>query len=332
MSLQFFLMRDGILRQDMELLAMEAPKITMDSEREVKLTLQGRFLPLESANLLTDHIVSMLDGQTIGEFVVTSCKTIYEGDCKLWQLEAGDQTVIVARHRQKKSRFFRKGSDYMVILQQLLGECGIFRLLADSCDDVLQCDRQWELGAKTLDILNELLQEIGFEELWFDSDGYARLQRYCPPVVENVAYFYGQKEREIEPQLSGEWDVFSAKNVFVAVADSPEYQQSWMATASNDDPASPVSTVNLGRVMAPVLVVDNVASQGALQAFVERVRDENMLSAQTVAFSTKPEIHQIRELFWLEHPELDGIYREVAWTMDFDSWTMSHEGRRVYFL
>ena len=38
------------------------------------------------------------------------------------------------------------------------------------------------------------------------------------------------------------------------------------------------------------------------------------------------------ELFWLEHPELDGIYREVAWTVDFDSWTMSHEGRRVYFL
>ncbi len=332
MNLRFYLMRDGVMREDMELQALRPPEISMDSAKEIKGRLRGSFRPLESANLMQDHIVSVLDGQNCGEFVVSRCKTVWDGASSRWEIEACDQTLLLARNRQEKSRFFRAGSEYMPIIQQLLLDCGIFRILADSCEEVLQTDRRWELGTRTLDMVNELLSEIGFEELWFDGDGYARLQRYRPPLADNVQHIYRGGDYHLESECSAEWDVFSAKNVFVAVADSPEREVTWTATAVNDDPASPISTVQLGRIMAPVMVVENVASQAALQTFAERIRDENMLSAQVVTFYTDMAVHQMNELIALEHPQLEGIYKETGWIMDFAARRMIHQGRRVYFL
>ena len=325
-------MRDGVMHEDMELMALEPPVIFMDSTTEIKSRLRGSFRPMESADLLKDHIVSVLDGQTCGEFVVSRCKTVWDGASSRWEIEASDQSLLVARNRQEKPRFFPAGSDYMPLIQALLLECGIFRILADRCEEQLQNDHQWEIGVRTLDMVNELLTEIGFQELWFDSDGYARLQRYCPPVADDVQHIYRDGDGHLEAECSGEWDIFSAKNVFVAVTDTPENELGWLATASNDDPASPISTVHLGRLMAPVMIVENVASQAALQTFAERVRDENMLSAQLVTFHTDMAVHQVNELIALEHPQLEGIYKETGWVMDFAAQRMTHQGRRVYFL
>ncbi len=332
MTKRFYLVRDGVRREDLELLAVAAPKIMMNRQASIKTSLSGRFQQLEGAKLLTDHIVCVLDGQNCGEFVVCGCVSHYDGDCVTWQIEAYDQAVLLSRKRLEQRFFAKAGSSYMELIQDFLTECGIFRLLADRCDEVLLCDRQWEMGTTYLDLVNELLEEMGFLPLWFDSDGYARLSAYCPLTVDNVEHIYRRGDCHLASDCSSEWDVFDAKNVFVAVADSPYLDESMVASASNDDPNSPISTVHLGRVMAEVMVLENVASQAALQAYAERVRDESMLSVEEVSFYTDLQIHQVGELLALEHPQLEGIYRETAWLMDFDEELMTHKGRRVSLL
>lgn len=333
MEVRFYLLRDGMLRQDLELAAVGTPKVLMNAAGDIKTSLRGCFRENPEARLLTDHIVCVIDGQSCGEFVVSCCESVLDGDCSLWQLEAYDQALLVSRNRQESRRSALAGSSYMELIQGLLGDCGIYRILADRCDEVLAADREWELGAVTLDIVNQLLEEIGFDSLWFDSDGNARLQKYCPPTGDSVRHIYGPGDCAPEMDCRSSWDVFTAKNVFVVVADSPDRSQTLTASASNDDKNSPVSTVHLGRIMAPVTVVENVASQEALQTCADRLRDESMLSAQTVTFYTLPNIHQVGELVALEHPQLEGIFREIRWELELgESGRMCHEGRRVLFL
>jgi len=332
MMTRFYIVRDGLCREDMELKALSSVKIVMNSEADIKTALSGCFEKLEGVDLLTDHILCVADGQNCGEFVLCGCISHYDGAGVSWQIEAYDQAVLLSRRRLEQRLFAAAGSSYMELIQGFLAECGIVRFLADRCDKLLLCDREWEMGTNLLDLVNELLGEIGFCSLWFDSDGYGRLSAYRPLTVDNVAHIYRKGDCRLAADCSSTWDIFDAKNVFVAVADSPYLDESLMATASNDDPNSPISTVHLGRVMAEVMVLENVASQAALQAYVDSVRDENMLSAEEVSFYTDLQIHQVNELLALEHTQLEGIYRETGWVMDLDEKLMTHKGRRVSML
>ena len=326
--LKFYLMEKGIVREDRELFPLGEPRLSVDRERPLMWKLKALFLACEDADLLRQHIFCRLNGEDCGEFVVSSCKSRFEDGRELWELEACDQALLVQRKRQESRFFAAAGTPYMELLQTLLKACGIQRILADDCRELLLADRQWELGESTLDMVNELLAEIGFEALWFDRAGRARLSAYesCPAVSK----IYFGADLLLKPALESSWDVHSAQNVFVAVADSPDRRESWTATAVNDDPNSPISTVNLGRIMAPLLRLDHAASPSALQSFVEKIRDEKLLSVQTIRFETLPLAQEPHETVALEHPSMEAICRLSRW--ELRDGRMIHEGKRVMFL
>lgn len=326
--LRFYLMENGIVREDRELFPLEEPTLSVDRERELMWKLSGSFLARPDADLLRNHIFCRLDGEDCGEFVVSGCKSRFEGGRELWEIEACDQALLLQRNRQESRFFAAAGTPYMELLQSLLNSCGISRILADDCRESLAVSRQWELGESTLDMVNQLLEEMGFEPLWFDTAGRARLTAY--EARPEVSKLYRSGDLLLAPAVESSWDVHSAQNVFLAVADSPERGESRTAIAVNDDPNSPISTVNLGRIMAPPLILNHVASQEALQTAAERLRDEKMLSVQTVRFETLPQVHEPHELVALEHPQLEAVYRQSRW--ELREGRMFHEGKRVMFL
>ncbi len=335
-DVHFYIIRDGMIREDIELLFEGDPILKMDEEADIMCSFQGNFYPNTEADLLHDHISCQLDGEVCGEFVVSSCKTFYDGDCALWQLEAKDQTLLLYRHRQEGRFSALAGESYLELIHSLLNAAGVNRILSDDCTATLLSDRQWELGARSLDMVNELLQEIGFRRLYFDREGYARLKAYTSPQEGAVDYIYGEGGDLLELDCVSSLDIFSAKNVFVAVADSPERNESWTATASNDDPNSPISTVQLGCIMASPVIFENVASKAVLQSLVEQLRDESMLSVEEVGFSTAPSIHtklfETGETIALEHPQLRGIFQEKGWQLHLGKGTMEHRARRLFYL
>lgn len=326
--LRFYLMEQGIVREDRELFPLGEPTLSMDNEQAIMWRLRGRFRSHPDADLLRQHIFCRLDGADCGEFVVSACKSHLEGGAESWDIEACDQALLLQRNRQESRFYAAAGTPYMELLQALLSSCGISRILADESREVLAAERQWELGESTLTMVNELLSEIGFDPLWFDSAGRARLTAYEPrPAVSRI---YRSGDLLLAPAVESSWDVHSAQNVFLAVADSPDRKESLTASAVNDDPNSPISTVNLGRIMAPPLILNNAASQEALQTAVERLRDEKLLSVQSIRFETLPQPHEPHELIALEHPQLEALCRQSRWTLHENR--MIHEGKRVMFL
>lgn len=107
---RFFIVRSGIVRRDLELQAVKNPRVTMANDAVIKTAMRGTFLAREGVDLLHDHIqaVLVLDGREheIGEFVVTTCRTICRQGMQLWELEAYDQTYLVKRNRQENRRSF----------------------------------------------------------------------------------------------------------------------------------------------------------------------------------------------------------------------------------
>lgn len=329
---QFYLIRDGIVREDRELHFSGSPRMVMDADAPIKTSLSGCFEPQEDVNFLQDRIFCRVNGEDCGEFLVTACRSIYDGTWELWQIEACDQGWLPARQRQETRLCAPAGQDYMELIQSLLRNCGINRIKADECGESLSCDRQWEPGESSLTIINELLEELGFEPLWFDPSGYARLTAYKAPSGDSVTKIYRSGDMLLEADCVSSWDIYEAKNVFMVVADSPERKVSWTATAVNEDVNSPISTVHLGRIMAPLQVVENVPSQEALQLIADRLRDNSLLSAQELTFHSALQVHSVGEMVALEHPQVEGIFRESGWIMDLGQETMTHTGRRYCYL
>lgn len=332
---RFYVVRDGIVRRDLELYAVNPARVTMAYDAQIKMALRGTFLSREGVDLLHDHIQAALvvDGQeqSIGEFVVTTCQTRCSRGQELWELEAYDQTYLIKRQRQETRRGFGIQRKYLEVIEMLLTECGITRIDAEVFDANLQTYREWEIGEETLTIINTLLSEMSFSSLWFDSRGYARITRCRPPQAQTCQHHYCADELSVlKEDCVKSWDIFDAKNVFVAMVSLPGAQRALVATSENDDIRSPISTVNLGRLMAPILQLDNIASRQALQDYVDMVRFESMLCTETVRFQTANRIHGIGELVAVEHPHLHGIFQETAWEMVLGyGGTMTHTAKRV---
>ena len=327
--LSFHLCENGIVREDWQLLALEEPSLSLDRQQDIMWSMKGTFLADERADLLKQQLFCRLNGEDWGQFVVRACKTRYEQGQLLWDIEACDQALLVQRCRQESRFHAAAGTSYMELLQTLLNNAGITRILCDDCGEVLATDRQWELGESSLNMVNELLSEIGFEPLWFDRHGRARLTAYEP--LPPVSKIYRSGDLLTAATWESSWDVHSAQNVFVAVADSPERSESWTATAVNDDPNSPISTVHLGRIMAPLLVVEHVASKAALQTLAEKYRDEKLCSVRSIRFETLPQPHEAGEQIALELPQLNSLCREIRWTLAHGVMVHEAQAREVNF-
>jgi len=213
----------------------------------------------------------------------------------------------------------------------------VLHILPDPCDDVLQTDREdWEEGTSYLTIVNALLVEIGYNPLWFDLAGRARLTRYQEASAANIAHIYKSGEDAlILPDCTISEDAYSLYNVFRAVVSNPELPEPLASTAVNDYPRSRTSTVRLGRrIPAPIEKLDNIASQAALDAYVGRKRFESMLSTERVTFTTANlPIHGYLDTVALQHERLDGIYQETDWSMTLShDGRMTHRARRVLYL
>lgn len=333
MEYHFYLRRDGVTRRDMELLPLDKATLRMDSTAAVHTRLSAVFAAVEGADLLHDRILLELDGSPAGEFLTTSCQSRYDGDCLLWQLEAKDAAWLLQRSRLEQRLCLPAGASYMEEVQKLLRQAGIQRIRADRCSETLSTPRQWELGESRLSIVGQLLEEMGFAPLSFDGEGWALLRQYVSPQKQAVSHIFGSEVQPVERDCVSSLDLLQAANVFVVVADSPRRSDSLRATASNDDPNSPISTVHLGRIMAEVTVLEDAPSQEALQRCADRLRDESLLSAQTVEFYTKPCLCPAGSLVALEHPQLSGLYREQGWLMELGQESrMKHEGRSVMLL
>lgn len=318
--------------------ALNKPSVKCDSDAEVKMSLSGEFvLNIQDPNWLKARIKPYLiiggKESSLGEYLISQAD-----DCadkkgvKFWQIKGMDLGRIPQRSRTEKRVLFQAGQRYTDIVQSILLELGISRIIAIQSDATLKNDRaDWEIGTSWIKIINSLLAEINYQSLWFDTEGNARIQphRQVDGTVIDHRYESGELS-QIKPQVDISSDIYKAYNVFTAMVSSPEYEEPMIAVSVNDIPTSRISTVNIGRVQAPIEKLDDIANQEELQKYVDNLRFQSMCSTETISFRTALNQHQVRDIVSIHHPQASGIYQETQWkmTLSFDG-EMTHTAQRV---
>lgn len=337
---RFEYVRNGVPRGELVAVEDETATISMQADAEIPGSLQATFLYDPEVDYLLDRVrpYMWLDGQwhQLGEYMAASAEEGYTGSARHMSVEMMDLTLLAKQAATEGLLYLSAGTPYIQAIQQLVAGAGIGRLLYEATDDVLQTDREdWEEGTPYLTIINDLLLEIGYNPLWMDLNGNARLTRYRQAGAENIQHTYKSGESAIIlPGCQISEDTFTLYNVFKAVCANPELEEPLSAVAVNDFPNSRTSTVYLGRrIPAPIEQLDNIASQEALQEYVERRRFESMLSTEKISFTTaNVPTHGYMDIIALEHERLSGIYQETDWEMQLSyNGLMTHRARRVMF-
>lgn len=310
--------RFGHLRFD----ADDPPAIYCDYDSAVKLSLRGSFLPDAALDLLTDELqpVCILDGaeHPLGVYRAVTRRDVTTETGLRWELEAYDRAVALQQRKLEQRDSWAAGTGYDDVVLHYLQQAGISRVLLRPSGHVLQTTREdWEIGTSYLTVINDLLAEINYRELWFDLNGVAHAEPYEAPSAANIAHhygLYGRAAKLLSPEYSVELDVFNKPNVFIAVLSNPELPPE-TATAVNDFPQSRLSVLRRGLRIPQVVKVSNVAAD-ELQAYANRLRDEGMLTGEYVSISSPvyPD-HSVGDVVALELPELNGLFRETRWTI-----------------
>ena len=319
--------RFGHLRFD----AADAPSVYCDAGAAVKLSLRGTFLPDAAVDYLTDELqpVCILDGveHKLGVYRIISCRSVTTETGSRDELEAYDRTILLQQGKLEQRDSWAAGTSYDEIVLHYLAAVGLTRVLLTPSGHVLQTAREdWDVGTSYLSIVNALLSEINYSDLWFDREGVAHVEPYTPPGAGQIKHHYGLAGRTaklLTPEVSRELDVYDKPNVIVCVLSNPELPPQ-TATAVNDFPVSRLSILRRGLRIPQVVKVDNIAAD-ELQAYANRLRDKAMQTGELVEIASPayPD-HGIGDTLSLELPELHGLYRETSWSI-----TMRHTLERT---
>lgn len=321
----YYVVRNGANFCELHAAADAAPRILMDDGGSIKTKLSGSFLPPEEdVNWLTDEIrpVMLIDGveHHLGLYLPANVTETETGTGKRVSVDTFDRGWIVKDQRTESMLFFPAGMNYLSAVGSVLAMCGIAEITAIPTEEVLAEDRaDWDIGTPCLDIVNQLLAEINYEELWFDRDGVAVLEPKATPTANNIDYTLDEKNVEslLIPGIQKNTDFHSAPNVFICVCSNADKDAAMLAVAENTNPQSPLSIARRGRRISVLVNVDNIASQEELQLYADRMVTDNLLKGEIIQVSTclLPGCG-VGDIVALRYGDISAICRVTRWIMD----------------
>ena len=320
------------------LLATSPPEIVMQREAAIKTSFFGSFRPDDRVNWLGDELrpILVVDGEDhpCGVYLTSTVRERSSETGRVVEVDSYDRCWQVQSCRTETILHLAAGTPYLGAVRDLLLSAGIALMLEVPSTQTLATDREdWPVGTDYLTIINSLLQEINYDELWFDAQGRARLEPVAVPSADSVQHVLDtcQIDSLILSDLTREQDVFNTPNVFVCVCDSPDLDQTLASEAVNDNPQSPLSTIRRGRRIVQVVKVDSTPDQATLDAYAIKLRNDSLRVSETVQIRTAllPG-YGVGDVVGLVHPDAQGLYIEAAWRMDFaPGGDMTHVLRRV---
>ncbi len=317
----------------------EPPSISCSGDAEICMSLRCTVKKHPDMDVTTDLIrpYAVIDGveYALGDYSVGTLKEQTKDNVQWWEIEGYDLALFCKQSLIETPYYIAVGTLYIDAISALLIDAGITRVIADSNEDTLTTDREdWEVGESRLTIINDLLAEINFYPLYFDLNGVARLAKKVEISASSASISYkGDKMSILYPECSSELDIFDTPNVFIAIMSNSE-QAAMTATSENNSPSSALSIMRRQRRIPRVFKVNNIASQSALQEYVDNLRNDSMLSTETVEFYTAINpIHSVHDVLVLQHPDIEGIFYETGWSMSVKAGEkMTHRVKRVMYV
>ncbi len=298
---RYNLLRGGAYYAQLRALDSSPPRIRMDDGGEIKTGFSGTFAPyardaawrLQEVNWLTDEIqpVIVIDGaeHPLGVFAVATPTEEEVDGLRSVRVECYDRGWLVRDTRTETLLYWRRGTPVLDAVEQLLTAAGIRAIFKTPSAAVFQEDREdWDVGTSHLTIANQLLSEINYNPLWFNAFGAAILGPVTVPDASTIAHRFDTRDKStrVLPGISRTTDVYAAPNVFLCTCAHPDKDELMLAVAENANPQSPLSTVRRGRRIVQKIAVDNINSPEDLQAYANRLRNESMITGESIQLST----------------------------------------------
>lgn len=321
-----------------EIYPIGSPTLRMSDSGDIKTSLRGTFAIDPAADWLLDRIRPelIIDGTIypLGIYLPATVDTREDEQTKSQTIEAYDQSWLVRDTVDPGFIQVDSGQNYITAIKNLLNTCGVSVILETPTSATIQETRlDWGRCASYLTPVNDLLNEISYKTLWFNSGGAAVLEPVAAPTAENIQHTLDSSNVKslVLPGLTSKTDYFSAPNQFVVVCANPDKSGDMVATAVNDNPASPLSTLRRGRTITKLEKVDNIDSQEMLEAYAKRLRDESMWTGMryTVQTALLPGFG-VADVTALQYGDVMAICIEHGWTMELKSGgTMTHNLEQV---
>ena len=287
------------------------PVIRCRRGAELKMSLLGDFQLTAvdadghavSVDWINDEIAPILviDGEErqIGVFASSKAPETDDDGVKSIRVQAYDRCWRVQTTKAETPVYFAAGTNYLTAIEQLLVTAGINDVLKTDKDATFATDREdLTVGMSYLEYINKLLDEINYKPLWFNFQGTAVLEPVSVPTAANIRHNLTDRiepmsgtDAELITRLIGrkivkDTDMYNAPNVWICVCQNPDLPAPLRAVAENNNADSPLSTVNRGRRIVEKVNVDNISSQTELQAYADRLRDQSLISTDTLELET----------------------------------------------
>lgn len=316
------------------------PNVYIDTTGEIKGSLSGTFRHNAAADYIADDLQPWIgvngEWSPLGVFRIATLKEQIDASGHWIEAEAYDRCWLLQTMTTEGILHIPSGTAYLTKIEEMILAAGISLVIAAPTNAVLQADREdWQEGTPYLTIVNQLLAEINYKQIWFDGNGVAHLEPAAQGTAANIKWSYSAENvrlcAPISPELAQEFDIFSAPNVFVAICSNPDFEEPLVAKAENNNPSSATSTFRRRQRITQILKVDNIASQEALQAYVDDVCFQSLFSHRVVTFETLAEGgHGAGDILSLEHKDVGGIFEETGWYITMTPGEfMKHTAKRT---
>lgn len=250
------------------------------------------------------------------------------------QVEAYDQLLVISEDKVDTRYVVSAGASYTESARLLLANIlGITQFSIPEHGATLLVAREWDPGTSKLRIINDLLGAVNYESLSFNADGVAYSRAYVPPNERPISYTYRTDDESVlVPDAEVEMDLFSVPNVFVGIVAEPD-RLPLRSVYTNDNPASPTSTVRRGRSIVEVYTDMEAADQTTLDGLLNRKAFNASQVFETTTFRTLGmPFHGNLDVIKLDYSRLGEVdyYAESGWTLPLKAGSvMKHVVRKV---
>lgn len=339
LAFRYDILRNGADYATLDPVTGTMPTIAMMDSGEIKTTLMGTFYdPGDRVDWLTDEIrpTIIIDGvpHHLGIFLPGTVEFAENNTSRTLTVEAYDRCWRVQTRCAETLRYFAQGLNYLNVVVSLLTDAGITSVAKVNTSHTLVEDREdWNIGTSNLSIVNELLAEINYKQLWFDQDGTARLEPAAQAKAESIQHTFDDTNVRslMIPGIRKSTDVYAAPNVFLCVCSNADKSGPMSAIAENTNPQSPLSLPRRKRRITQVINVNNIASQAELEVYANRMVTSSMLRGETISVETclLPGFG-VNDVVGIQYGDYMAICVEKAWTMTMGvGGTMQHTLERV---
>lgn len=235
--------------------------------------------------------VDGLESWALGVYVIAAPGTHFRADGTDRNISLIDKMTVVRDDVLLTTLQIPAGTNAVQAAVQQIRATGETRIAATPSSAVLSNDMSWEPGTSRQRVINDLLVSVaGYWALWTDRNGLFRVEPYINPADRPIVYRFVESDTSIHsPEWEYELALWEATNTVVLVSQADEDDNTLTAYAVDDNPASPTSTVSMGRVLNAI-VKENVetSSQADLQRQATRKLLDNSNVVGKVSVSHRP--------------------------------------------